>query len=287
MRRHTRRVFNLCYRFTGNPTEAEDLSQEVFLRIYRTLASYRPAYGAFPTWLTSVTRNLLVDHYRRTRRDRMTDSIDDAMPQAGGKTFVGADAGQAGAGGRIERAIAAGLSRLSPELREAVILRDLQGLEYSEIQDVLQVPEGTVKSRINRGRIELAQNPGRNGLAAAELATGAKRTYGLELHISRRAAERFSRRAAFARRSGGVLRARCRCAALCAELVAQVAGWSTGCSELDSVEAPPQLVAKILDATLGPAHAERIAGAAGSRGFPMLWQPRFAMGMATVVATAC
>ena len=81
VRRHTRRVFNLCYRFTGNSTEAEDLSQEVFLRIYRTLASYRPAYGAFPTWLTSVTRNLLVDHYRRTRRDRLTDSIEDAMPK--------------------------------------------------------------------------------------------------------------------------------------------------------------------------------------------------------------
>ena len=70
VRRHTRRVFNLCYRFTGNSTEAEDLSQEVFLRIYKTLSSYKPAFGAFPTWLTSVTRNLLVDHYRRTRRDR-------------------------------------------------------------------------------------------------------------------------------------------------------------------------------------------------------------------------
>ncbi|MGC1254578.1 MAG: sigma-70 family RNA polymerase sigma factor, partial [Candidatus Acidiferrales bacterium] len=81
MRRHTRRVFNLCYRFTGNPTEAEDLSQEVFLRIYRTLPSYRPASGAFPTWLTSVARNLLVDNYRRTRRDRLTDSIEDAMPK--------------------------------------------------------------------------------------------------------------------------------------------------------------------------------------------------------------
>ena len=81
VRRHTRRVFNLCYRFTGNSTEAEDLTQEVFLRVYRTLGSYQAAQGAFPAWLASVTRNLLVDHYRRTRRDRMTDSIDDAMPQ--------------------------------------------------------------------------------------------------------------------------------------------------------------------------------------------------------------
>ena len=81
VRRHARRVFNICYRFTGNRTEAEDMSQEVFLRIYKTLPSYRATYGAFPTWLTSVTRNLLVDHYRRTRRDRITDSMEDVMPQ--------------------------------------------------------------------------------------------------------------------------------------------------------------------------------------------------------------
>ena len=142
VRRHTRRVFNLCYRFTGNATEAEDLSQEVFLRIYRTLASYQPAFGAFPTWLTSVTRNLLVDHYRRTRRDRQTDSIDDAMPQLEE---------------RHSSARAPDKLAEAGELRESVILRDLQGLEYNEIQAVLQVPEGTVKSRINRGRIELAR----------------------------------------------------------------------------------------------------------------------------------
>src|ERR1700722_7487213 len=81
VRRHARRVFNLCYRFTGNATDADDLSPEVFLRIYKTLPSYRATYGAFPTWLTSVTRNLLVDHYRRTRRDRITDSMEDVMPQ--------------------------------------------------------------------------------------------------------------------------------------------------------------------------------------------------------------
>ncbi len=114
VRRHTRRIFNICYRFTGNRTQSEDLSQDVFLRVYRTLGSYRSAHGGFATWMTSVTRNLLIDHYRRTKR-------------------------------------------VSPELREAVILRDLQQLEYSEIQQVLAVPEGTVKSRINRGRIELAR----------------------------------------------------------------------------------------------------------------------------------
>jgi len=157
VRRHTRRVFGLCYRFTGNSTEAEDLSQEVFLRIYRTLPSYRPAFGAFPTWLTSVTRNLLVDHYRRTRRDRITDSIDDAMPALEEKHSPAKTPDRLAQAAELSVQLQHGLARLSPELREAVILRDLQGLDYSEIQVVLQVPEGTVKSRINRGRIELAR----------------------------------------------------------------------------------------------------------------------------------
>ena len=157
VQRHTRRVFNLCYRFTGNSTEAEDLTQDVFLRIYRTLTSYRPTYGAFPTWLTSVTRNLLVDHYRRTRRDRVTDSIDDAMPQLEEKHSTARSPDRLAQAGELSVQLQHALARLSPELREAVILRDLQSLEYNEIQAVLQVPQGTVKSRINRGRIELAK----------------------------------------------------------------------------------------------------------------------------------
>jgi len=157
VQRHTRRVFNLCYRFTGNSAEAEDLTQEVFLRIYRTLPSYRPTFGAFPTWLTSVTRNLLVDHYRRTRRDRITDSIDDAMPQLEEKHSTARSPDKLAQAVELSAQLQRALSRLSPELREAVILRDLQSLEYNEIQVVLQVPQGTVKSRINRGRIELAK----------------------------------------------------------------------------------------------------------------------------------
>jgi len=157
VRRHARRVYNICYRFTGNATDAQDLSQEVFLRIYRTLASYRPAYGAFPTWLNSVTRNLLVDHYRRTRHDRVTDSIDDAMPVLEEKHSQARTPDRLAEASELSAQLQRGLARLSPELREAVILRDLQGLEYNEIQTVLEVPEGTVKSRINRGRIELAR----------------------------------------------------------------------------------------------------------------------------------
>ncbi|HXJ17758.1 MAG TPA: sigma-70 family RNA polymerase sigma factor [Candidatus Polarisedimenticolia bacterium] len=164
MRRHTRRVYNLCYRFTGNAAAAEDLSQDVFLRVYRTLGSYQPQYGAFATWLTSVARNLLVDHYRRTRRDRLTDSIEDAMPQLEEKHSMTRAPDRLAEGAELSAQLQRGLARLSPELREAVILRDLQGLEYNEIRTVLQVPEGTVKSRINRGRIELARILGEMGV---------------------------------------------------------------------------------------------------------------------------
>ncbi|HXN93617.1 MAG TPA: RNA polymerase sigma factor [Candidatus Acidoferrales bacterium] len=157
VRRHTRRIFNICYRFTGNRTESEDLSQDVFLRVYRTLGSYRSAHGGFATWMTSVTRNLLIDHYRRTKRDRITDSLDDKMPVVENKESAGRRPDEQALLGELSGQVQSALKRLSPELREAVILRDLQQLEYSEIQQVLAVPEGTVKSRINRGRIELAR----------------------------------------------------------------------------------------------------------------------------------
>src|ERR1700757_156690 len=157
VRRHSRRVFNVCYRFVGNRTEAEDISQEVFLRVYKTLASYRSAHGGFTTWMTSVTRNLLIDHYRRTQRDRLTDSLEDKMPAVENKESAGRRPDEQALLGELSGQVQSALTRLSPELREAVILRDLQQLEYSEIQQVLAVPEGTVKSRINRGRIELAR----------------------------------------------------------------------------------------------------------------------------------
>ena len=159
MRRHTRRVYNLCYRFTSSRHEAEDLTQEVFLRVYKTLGSYRAVHGGFTTWMTSLTRNLLIDHYRRTKRDRITDSLEDEEHGSKAEQIPSQSrtpdqmALVSELGEQVQRA----LGKISPELREAVILRDLQGLNYKEIQDVLRVPEGTVKSRINRGRIELAR----------------------------------------------------------------------------------------------------------------------------------
>lgn len=157
MRRHTRRIYNLCYRFTGRPHEAEDLTQEVFLRVYKTLSSYRAVHGGFTTWMTSVTRNLLIDHYRRTKKDRVTSSIEDEMPRLEEKATSLRRPDQIAVAGELSAQVQSALGRLSPDLREAVILRDLQGLDYREIQDLLEVPEGTVKSRINRGRIELAR----------------------------------------------------------------------------------------------------------------------------------
>ena len=157
VRRHSRRIFNICYRFTGNGTDAEDLSQDVFLRVYRTLGSYRSAHGGFATWVTSVTRNLLIDHYRRSKRDRATDSLDDKLTMVENKESTARRPDEQALLGELSGQVQTALTKLSPDLREAVILRDLQQLEYGEIQRVLSVPEGTVKSRINRGRIELAR----------------------------------------------------------------------------------------------------------------------------------
>jgi len=155
---HTRRVYNLCYRFTGDRHAAEDLTQDVFVKVFRTLGSYSAAQGAFTAWMTSLTRNLLIDNYRRTKRDRITDSIDDdAAPPVEEKSSAGRRPDQIAEHGELQRHLQHALGKMSPELREAVILRDLQGLDYREIQGALGVPEGTVKSRINRGRIELAR----------------------------------------------------------------------------------------------------------------------------------
>src|ERR1035438_6471598 len=81
VRTHTRRVYGLCYRFTGKDGEAQDLTQEVFLRVYRTLKSFRATEGAFTTWLARLARNLLIDNYRRTRQERLTDSIEEQLPR--------------------------------------------------------------------------------------------------------------------------------------------------------------------------------------------------------------
>ncbi len=157
VRVYTRRVYGLCYRFTSSDSEAQDLTQEVFLRVYRSLKSFRSDEGSLATWLTRVTRNLLIDHYRRTRQDRVTDSIEDQLPVLEESMPASARPDGMVAGREASEILQAALQKLSPELRESVILRDLEGMEYREISTVLRIPEGTVKSRLNRGRTELAR----------------------------------------------------------------------------------------------------------------------------------
>jgi RNA polymerase sigma-70 factor (ECF subfamily) len=157
LRVHTRKIYNLCYRFTGRTQDAEDLTQEIFIKVFQTIRSYDAAQGAFTTWLNRVARNHLVDHYRRTKHDRATSSLEDELG-----TIEEKPSPEAAPLGQVElrerkETLQAALSRLSPDLREAVVLRDLHDLDYQEIAQVLGVPSGTVKSRINRGRLELAR----------------------------------------------------------------------------------------------------------------------------------
>jgi RNA polymerase sigma factor (sigma-70 family) len=164
VRQYNRRIYSVCYRFTGSADDADDLAQEVFIKLYRTLESYAPERGAFTTWVMTMTRNLLVDHFRKTKQDRATDSLDAGLTEEEDSISLGDKIQDSGpsADERIQRRetqemVQKAIQKLSPELREAVILRDLQDMDYKEIAIALKVPEGTVKSRINRGRMELAR----------------------------------------------------------------------------------------------------------------------------------
>ena len=165
VRRYQRRIYNICYRFAGSAEDADDLTQEVFIKMYKTLGSYDVERGAFMTWVTTITRNLLVDHFRKGKHDRQTDSLDATPGQDEDGRTLGEqieDRSRISPDQQVRsreagEAVHEALQKLSPELREAVILRDLQDMDYKEIAQVLKVPEGTVKSRINRGRMELGR----------------------------------------------------------------------------------------------------------------------------------
>lgn len=155
VRQHWRKVFNVAYKFVGSHEAAEDLTQDIFLKIFKSLDTF-DRRANFQTWLISVSRNLCIDHYRSVRKERETIdrqvTSDDLMPVAPGRP---ADAmlEQRDLAVMLRQA----LTKLPETLRTAVLLRDLQELSYQEIADRLGLPEGTVKSRINRGRRELAR----------------------------------------------------------------------------------------------------------------------------------
>ncbi len=151
-----KRIYNLSYRYTNRREEAEDLTQEILIRVYQNLKSYRSEAGSFQNWILRVARNLVIDRYRQMRR----------YPQAGGSEELEVmnitdekipTPLRAAEQVEASQFLQSGLQSLSPELREAIILRDLEGMTYQDMADLLNVPEGTVKSRINRGRLELAR----------------------------------------------------------------------------------------------------------------------------------
>ncbi|MCY4123001.1 MAG: RNA polymerase sigma factor [Acidobacteria bacterium] len=153
--RYRRKVFNVAYTFVGRHDEAEDLTQDIFLKVFKALRTF-DRRANFTTWIISVSRNLCIDHYRRVRKEReVVDRRVDASeltPVAGGvDAFARLD--------RFDRRalLRDALSALPETLRTAVAMRDLQELSYQEIARRLDLPDGTVKSRINRGRHELAR----------------------------------------------------------------------------------------------------------------------------------
>ena len=150
VRDHSARVFRLSYRLTGNRHDAEDLTQEVFVRVFRSLSSYTP--GTFEGWLHRITTNLFLDQVRRKQRIRFDALGDDASDRLPGR-----DPGpeRAYEHGNLDRDVQAALLDLSPDFRAAVVLCDIEGLSYEEISRTLGVKIGTVRSRIHRARAQL------------------------------------------------------------------------------------------------------------------------------------
>jgi len=158
VRQNHQRIYNLAYRYNGRFDEAEDLTQEIFLKVYRTLHTYNPELGAFETWMMRVSRNCIIDHYRKLKTERrQTDSLEGEHEQVAevGKRF--SNPADVLDHRELSELVHGALLRLSEDLREVLILRDLEGFAYEEIVEIVRVPIGTVKSRINRGRVEMAK----------------------------------------------------------------------------------------------------------------------------------
>jgi RNA polymerase sigma-70 factor (ECF subfamily) len=149
VRTHSARVYRLAYRLTGNPHDAEDLTQEVFVRVFRSLANYTP--GTFEGWLHRITTNLFLDQVRRKARIRFDALPDDA------ERLPSNDRGPAQVYDEthFDHDVQAALDALPPDFRAAVVLCDLEGLSYEEIAATLGVKIGTIRSRIHRGRSQL------------------------------------------------------------------------------------------------------------------------------------
>jgi RNA polymerase sigma-70 factor (ECF subfamily) len=144
---HSARVYRLAYRLTGNRADAEDLTQEVFVRVFRSLDSYTP--GTFEGWLHRITTNLFLDQARRRSRIRFDALTDDAAGRLSAR-FPATD--HQVLEGTFDADVETALASLPPDFRVAVVLCDVEGLSYEEISEVLNLKLGTVRSRIHRGR---------------------------------------------------------------------------------------------------------------------------------------
>lgn len=153
----SRRIFNLAFRFTSSVEAAEDLTQEVFVRIYRTLDQYDAKQGDLSNWLMRLARNLIIDDYRHRQRNPQNTYADDVEDHTFHLRAIGNSAQKEIERRELAAQVQEGIDKLPADLRTCVILRDIEELTYQEIVDLLKIPEGTVKSRINRGRIELAK----------------------------------------------------------------------------------------------------------------------------------
>lgn len=155
VREHSARVYRLAYRLTGDPHEAEDLTQDVFVRVFRSLDRYRP--GTFEGWLHRITTNLFLDRVRRRQRlrfDALSEELTARLP-------VRAPAGQPEEAYEMNHLgpdVQEALMALPPQFRAAVVLADIEGLSYEEVAGTLGVKMGTVRSRIHRGRALLRQS---------------------------------------------------------------------------------------------------------------------------------
>jgi RNA polymerase sigma factor (sigma-70 family) len=147
---HSARVYRLAYRLTGNVHDAEDLTQEVFVRVFRSLSTYTP--GTFEGWLHRITTNLFLDQVRRKKRIRFDALADDADARLAGRE---PDPSRAYDDTHMDDDVQAALDALPPDFRAAVVLCDIEGLTYEEIAATLGIKLGTVRSRIHRGRAQL------------------------------------------------------------------------------------------------------------------------------------
>jgi RNA polymerase sigma factor (sigma-70 family) len=147
---HSARVYRLAYRLTGNVYDAEDLTQEVFVRVFRSLSTYTP--GTFEGWLHRITTNLFLDQVRRKKRIRFDALAEDADSRMPGRE---PDPSRAYDDTHMDDDVQAALDALPPDFRAAVVLCDIEGLTYEEIAATLGIKLGTVRSRIHRGRAQL------------------------------------------------------------------------------------------------------------------------------------